>query len=163
MNEKPKNQGNLKGGAVLVVFALIAAAFLFTLPLIINATRGSAFGSDNFPYVSFYFSSLILLVPLAIGIIMLVKGIKHRDIMKSGRKTTCTIHKILRDKRGFEMIVIFRGDSGKEYFHIVYIDYQEAATFKDGEVIECYVKGEDCYVNQGHIVVVKQQQDDRFR
>ena len=70
-----------------------------------------------------------------------------------GRKTECKVHNVLRVRNGYQLIVSFRGDSGNQFMHSLYISYKDAALLKPDMVLECYVNGDDCYIDESRIVV----------
>ena len=82
------------------------------------------------------------------------KGAKYAKIKETGRKTSCEVYNILRVKNGYQMIVSYRGDSGREYKHSLYIGYNDAALIKPGMKVECYIQDDNCYIDESNIVVL---------
>ena len=155
-----KNQGNRTGGLILIIFSLVFAAF-FTTVSIILASFTPKMPGDMIPPFVFPIISAAIILPMMIGfgLRLFIKGNKSRRIMKTGRKTQCEVYNILRVKNGYQLIVSFRGDSGNEFKHAVDIGYKDAALLKPGQTIECYVDGDDCYVDIGHLVI---KEESRF-
>ena len=149
-----KHQSNRKSGFMLLGFGLIMAAFTITIVLVlIGVTKkmgNPSFLPMLFPAIG---GGLVIAIFVSLGVSMIVKGNKSRAIKNNGRKTKCEVYNVLRVKNGYQLIVTFRGDSGTEYKHGLYIDYQNAALLRPGLWIECYVQGEECYVDDSHIVI----------
>ena len=161
-----KTQGNRRGGLVMLIFGIVCLVLTVTSALIFaNALAGFYGGSDVGMFSPFpspvLFTALgmgtISLIPITIGLIFFIKGSKYASIQKKGRKSECRIHSIFHAKAGYDMIVSFHGESGKEYFHAVSINYHDAATLKPDMIVECFVLGEDCYIDEQHIKVISDE------
>lgn len=148
-----KNQANGKGGILLIIMGLVSACF--TVGWIIVAFHILPNNFPIFALIPACFVGLISLAFVGFGIWMLVKGGQSAKIKQDGRKSSCEIYNILRVKNGYQMVVTYKGESGTEYKQALYIGYQTAALFKPGMKIECYILGENCYVDPSHIVEVK--------
>ena len=162
-----KTQGNRRGGLVMLIFGIICLTLTVTTALIFaNSLTGFYSGSDVGLYGPFPLPVLftafgmgaISLIPIIVGLVFFIKGSKYASIQKKGRKSECRIHNILHTKSSYDMIVNYRGESGKEYFHAVTINYQYAATLKPGMVVECYILKEDCYIDEAHINVLTDEE-----
>ena len=149
-----KNQGNRKGGIVALVFGIIMAAFSVSAAVIFSSVSGSM-GGPTMPFYLFPLvgGSAIVLIFVGLGLSMLIKGNRSRKIMQTGRKTECKVHNVLCIRNGYQLIVTFRGDSGNEFKHMLYINYRDAALLKPDMTIECYVQGDNCYIDESHIVI----------
>ena len=149
-----KNQGNRTGGLLLLIFGLAVGVFsvVVTAVLVQVSSRMESFTMpiNLFPLIPGGFASLLL---VGVGLSMLIKGGQSRKIMQIGRKTECKVHNVLRVRNGYQLIVSFRGDSGNQFMHSLYISYKDAALLKPDMVLECYVNGDDCYIDESRIVV----------
>ncbi len=154
-----KSQNSPISGIILIVSGLIFAGFVVGISFVFANFAGN---NSHFPtfmiFIPAAFMGLIGLGFVGFGIWMVVRGRKSAKIKENGHKSTCEIFNILRVKNGYTMIVTYQGDSGTTYKHSLPISYQAAASFKAGMIVECYVQGEDCYVDGSHLVEV----DDRY-
>lgn len=149
-----KNQGNRAGGILLLAMAGVFAVFIAAVTIIVTNVTSKAQG----PIFPFYIAPIVvggIMLPVfvALGLSMLIKGNKSRAIMKTGRRSECKVYNILHMRNGFQLIVSFRGDSGNEFKHALYINYKDAALLRPDMTIECYIQGDDCYVDPSHIVI----------
>ena len=80
--------------------------------------------------------------------------------MKTGRKGSCKVYNIVCVKNGCQMIVSYRGESGTEYKQSLWINMKDAMLLKPDMWVECYLQGEDCYVDASHIKVVEKLDDE---
>ena len=153
-----KHQGNWVSGLILIIFGCVGLVMGVSCVLIFHFMVGVYEKTPMVFGMLFWFAAAAL-VPIIIGITLLVRGKQSAKIMRTGKQSSCVIHNILRVKNGYEMVVSYRGESGTEYKHGLYISLRDAELFKPGMRIECFIKGEDCYVDPTRIVEVK---DDEF-
>lgn len=145
-----KRQNNKLAGIILIIPCSLALCFMVAMFFVTaNLIKGNGFFA--FMYLPMAFMTLVIIALLVLGIRMIIAGKKAEAIQRNGKKSTCEIFNILRVQHGYQMIVIYKGESGNEYRQSVGINYQAAASFKPGMIIECYISGEDCYVDGLHV------------
>ena len=151
----------------MLVFGIICLVFTTASTLVFSSILSGFYGDPEQTWFGIIpspmlFGSLtmavISLIPIIIGLVFLVKGSKYASIKKKGRKSECRIHNIINVRSGYQMIVRFRGESGKEYMHEVSINYHDAALLKPDMILECYVLKEDCYIDEQHINILSDEE-----
>lgn len=159
-NMKVKQQVDMGSGIATLVIGLLAAAF------VLFAMLPSKDEIDNAG--SFFIFPLIMIIafgslPIILGIVIAVKGAKQKSVLKYGKKGKCVVFNILRTRNGYQMIVMYNGESSIQYLLGVMVNYKVAAMLKEGTVIECYILGEDAYVDIKHIAIVQDDFDSEDR
>ncbi len=151
---KMKSQGNRIGGLVFFVTGLamligmgIAATFVgIFAPQEIRLTLVASLLSPGLVFLPF----------TVIGLVTFIQAKKAETIMREGHKSTCTVFNVLTMRNSILVVVTYLGESGTEYRHSLYLTFRQAATVRPGMVIECYIKGEDCYVDPKNLIEVKE-------
>ncbi len=85
-----------------------------------------------------------------IGIHSLISGLRAYKSMTKGRKRECLIVNIESSKENScyrEITVSYRGESGDKHESIVPIFFIAAHKLRVGQIIECYVLNENCYID----------------
>ena len=149
-----KNQGNRRGGLILMGFGAFAILLMSLFAFIaINKIKDKI---DLSIFITpFIMIGIMMLFPIVFGLITFLKGNKYIKVKKNGRKSICEVYNVMRVKSGYSLVVSYRSDTGIEYKHMLYISYQTAMLLRPGMKIECYILGEDCYVDENNIVEVK--------
>ena len=144
-----KNQGSIGGGiAMIVIGAVISTVGIFVAWYVISTQSMSILMIP----VSFFY--LISITSIICGVVTLVKGIKGRKIMEQGTKRPATIvdkyytHSHQNHANVHHYIVIsYKSDTNQERQLRVQLNNRNAYRLERGMTIECYVLGEDCYVD----------------
>ena len=145
-----KRQSNKLAGIILIVPTSIALCVMVGMFFVAtNLVRDNGFYA--FMYLPMAFMTLVIAGMLVLGIRIVIAGKKADLVKQNGKKSTCEIFNIIRVQHGYQMIVTYKGESGNEYKQSVNVNYQAAASFKPGMIIECYISGEDCYVDGLHV------------
>ena len=151
---KTTNQGNRVGGAIALGFGIAMMVIMIVAEIIMGTV------APEQARMTLMFSILsvgILGLPMIIlGLVMLIKGSKAAAIKRDGHKSTCVVFNVLPMRYGTTLIVTYKGNSGTEYRHSLPIGYRAAQNVCPGMVIECYIQGEDCFVDEHNIVEVKE-------
>lgn len=153
---RTKTQGIISAGIIFIaVGAFIGSIGAFTLIFMLRTMTHSGY-SGFFPMFlfPFFFFFLISGATIVVGVINLVKGLKGRRILANGHKSQATILEkyytggYRHHGRITHYIVIkYKGDSGEERHLRVQLDYRNSYRLERGMIIECYVLGEDAYVD----------------
>ncbi len=153
-----KHQYDRKGGIILTVMGSVFVCFVLGITIGFGPFVGT--GPGLLVFVPAGLMAIVGIVLFVIGIRFIIRGTQSAKIKETGRKSTCEIFNVLRVKNGYIMTVTYKSDSGAEYMQALNIDYRTAAILKPGLTIECYVQGEDCFVDASHIVVIKNDDAD---
>ena len=107
--------------------------------------------------------SSCLFILLVISIILIILG--KKELNKSNIKDTNIEYirseaKIIsfRETKDdtyesiYYMIIEYIGESGKTHMSVVPIEHQNYVSSKVGNKIECFIKGEECYINSFNIL-----------
>lgn len=151
-----KTQGMVGIGiAFLIIGLVIASVGGFTIAFMLKTVFSSGF-SGFLPMfiIPCIFFALIAGITIAVGVINLVKGLNGRRILTRGHKSSCTIlekyytHGYQHHARITHYIIVkYKGDSGQEHHLRVQLDYRNSYRLEKGMVIECYILGEDAYID----------------
>lgn len=138
----------------LLIFTAICIALIFTFKDINSEQIGSIIT----------IVSVIDVVLLLVAVHLLRKGLKGYKSIKMGRKKECKIIDIMESKINTwykEVTVSYRGESEEKYNHVVAIDVGRASKLQVGQIIECYVLGERCYIDVDQpIKIIKQPEEE---
>ena len=159
MNAKNKRTSGILMGSMLIGGILFIGAIL--LPLIISDKTIEQ--ETKIGTIVIY--SFIALLFTIVGIYSLVKGLTAYKSMSRGRKRGCKIVDIINSKVNSmykEITVEYRGESGDKRRHIVPINFASASKLKVGQIIECYILKDDCYVDVEHLVILQEPEEIEF-
>ncbi|MBR5996543.1 MAG: hypothetical protein IK028_00755 [Bacilli bacterium] len=156
MNAKNKRTSGILMGSMLIGGILFIGAIL--LPLIISDKTIEQ--ETKIGTIVIY--SFIALLFTIVGIYSLVKGLTAYKSMSRGRKRGCKIVDIINSKVNSmykEITVEYRGESGDKRRHIVPINFASASKLKVGQIIECYIRKDECYVDVDHLVILQEPEE----
>lgn len=159
MNAKNKRTSGILMGSMLIGGILFIGAIL--LPLIISDKTIEQ--ETKIGTIVIY--SFIALLFTIVGIYSLVKGLTAYKSMSRGRKRGCKIVDIINSKVNSmykEITVEYRGESGDKRRHIVPINFASASKLKVGQIIECYILKDDCYIDVEHLVILQEPEEIEF-
>ena len=142
------------GGWILLGFGLLSVVFTTVITIVLfQVSRRMECLTMPIYLFPLLAGVLVALIFIGTGLFMVNKGMKSRRIMQTGKKAECRVHNVLRVKNGYQLVVTYRGDSGNEHMHSLYIKYQDALLLRPDMVLECYVDGEECYIDESHIAI----------
>ena len=141
----------LKSGSVLLLIFIIG---VIALPLIKIIGLGG-----------YIILGVILFIDLSISIVLIMFGIKELSknnsdsITDGGDKSFATIISFRRTNIDnissiYYMIIEYKGESGLTHKSIIPIDYEDYSSCRIGNKIECFIKGEECYIDSENITKV---------
>ena len=147
-----KTQGKISAGIAFIVIGLVVFSFgMFGFIMFFKSDSSQMNAIFIAPTIVFF---LISFLTVGVGAINLAKGIKGRGILINGHKSTGTIlekyHMTSRQNHAHithYIIISYKGDSNQEHKLRVQLDYRNFYCLERGMVIECYVLGEDAYVD----------------
>lgn len=156
MNAKSKRTSGILLGSMLIGAAILSGALL--LPLIIKEESIEQESKIGAIVIYCFIAALFLLI----GIYSLVKGLTAYRSMSQGRKRSCKIIEIINSKENSwykEVTVEYRGESGEKRQHIVPMNFASASKLKVGQIIECYIRKDECYVDVDHLVILQEPEE----
>lgn len=142
---------------MLLIFIVLAMGMQIGMAIFVLNTVGE--DVKMFVLAPIIFLSVALIIPISIIVIPFIQGRKFTSLKKTGREGTCEVFNILSTRTGYQLIVSYKGESGKEYKQSIYLTTPDAGLLKPGLTIGCYLKGEVCYVDPKNIVI---KEKDRF-
>lgn len=113
-------------------------------------------------FIPVYIFAPFVLIFLIAGIISIVKYNKIKKLKETGKKSVCKIVNFKEYSGGRScrvshyMIVEYKGFSGIKYNLKVRISGEVVHKTRIGDMIECYIQDELCYVDEEKIIVVNQ-------
>lgn len=141
-----KRQGSLTTGIITLIIAVIIAIIGVVVAIYLRQNN------SHFFYVPIFFASIMSTGGLVFGTINVIKGIKGRAVMRDGYKTSCVIvstgychsHSA---RKGPYIIVEYVSQTNQKRLLKVSPGFGDYTRLRMGATIECYVLGEDCYIN----------------
>ena len=157
-----KKQASMTTGGEFILGSIVM--FLVMLFMFLYLFGSSA---DNGTIIPEIFIPVYIFVPFGLifliaGIISIVKYNKIKKLKETGKKSVCKIvnfkeYSGARSCRvSHYMIVEYKGFSGIKYNLKVRISGEVVHKTKIGDMIYCYIDGDDCFVDVDDINVVKE-------
>ena len=156
MSNRNKYQSSKIAGIVLISISIIMVASLLLAAGVLAMTVGKEY---PFLFVVPSFGLFMPLIPFVLGVLILVRSIRGSAVVKNGKKVPCEIFRIVRVKNGYNMVIKYYGESGQDYRLSVPISYSTAIEFKEGMYVECYVNGEDAFLDTSNLREVEKPLD----
>lgn len=145
MNDKERQQGAIAEGIGFIIGGVL------TLGLMV-------FGIITVQPVLIAFMPFLALMLFAMGVFLVRRGIINKKVAAEGKKGTCVIEKFQtvggRGKATIWMTVSYLDDSGQKQNYAARVNDEAITNLKKGMRIECYVLGNECYVDPNNIRVV---------
>ena len=98
---------------------------------------------------------VMYLLGFVVSLIMFINGLRSERVKKLGKLSKCKVFNIASSRRFTSMVVEYKSESGAIRKLSVPLTFSQIALFKPDMVIECYVLGEDCYVDMKNIKEIK--------
>ena len=145
MNDEERQQGDIAGGIGFIIggvlmLGLMVFGIIFVQPVLIA------------------FMPLLALMLFAMGVFLIRRGVINKKVAAEGKKGTCVIEKFQtvggRGKATIWMTVSYLDDSGQKQNYAAIVNDEAITNLKKGMRIECYVLGNECYVDPNNIRVV---------
>ena len=143
-----KKQGNVTTGIITLAIAVVIAAIGTAVAIFLKHSDNTYF------YIPIIFAGFLSIGGLIMGTIDLLKGIKGLRVMRDGYQTSCEIvyigHRSSTTSHGGGspyMVVQYKSETNQDRLLRVYVNFSNVFRLRTGMKIECYVRGEDCYVN----------------
>ena len=156
MSNHNKFQSPKIAGIALIAISIIMVASLLLATGALALTVGKEY---PFLIVMPSFGLFMPLIPFVLGVLFLVRSIRGSAVAKNGKKVPCEIFRIVRVKNGYNMVIKYYGESGRDYRLSVPISFSTAIEFKEGMYVECYVNGEDAFLDTSNLREVEKPLD----
>ena len=143
-------QGSVGGGVFFIIFSLVFMGVGFWML--------SSFGFSSM-------TSLMFVVMIMIGAFLLVAGITtvrrgkiNQKVAQHGKRSTCIVSefRVIGRRYGHSiwMDAIYKDEHGIDRRYSASVGTDAITNLKKGMRIECYVLGNECYVDPNNIRVV---------
>ena len=141
-----KRQGNIVLGIVEIIGAMVFAGIIVAVTFYIQQKGFQYF------FIPVIIAALVLITGLISGIIDLVRGLRGRRTMRDGYKTSCVIvstgyYHSHSARKGPYIIVEYVSQTNQKHLLRVSPGLGDYTRLRIGTTIECYVLGENCYIN----------------
>ena len=157
---KPKIK---KASSIIIFVICMACLIMFTAICLSLVFSTKDITSEQIGF-TIVFMSVVDSILAFIGIYSLISGLRAYKSMTKGRKRECLIVNIEVSKENScyrEITVSYRGESGDKHESIVPIFFSDAQKLRVGQIIECYVLNENCYIDVDRpIKILKEPEED---
>ena len=161
-----KTSGSIGLGVFFIVIGLLMTgllSFIFYLNIDMSNRDGGSFSTtaDTMTTIMPIFLSLMTLIVFFMGIRSIVRGLIDKKVKAHGKKSVCTIKEFKVTSNRYSatiwMDVKFKTQSGKEDIYSARVHQDAINRFQQGMKFECYVLGENCYVDPNNLRVVEKE------
>ena len=161
-----KSSGSIGLGAFFIVISLILTGLLiYVFSLIIELY--TKYDENYFTMANGMTGFMAVVVSLmtpfvfVMGVLNIKKGLTDKKVKAHGKKSVCTIKEFKvthsRYSATIWMDVKFKTQSGKEDVYSARVHQDAINRFQQGMRVECYVLGENCYVDPDNLRVVEKE------
>ena len=161
-----KASGSIGAGAFCCGLAVLWMAFYTTIMILIeNNYRDfrvdeSFFGEPRV-LITFILMGSASLFIFILGVLEIKRGLTDKKVRANGKRSVCRIEdfKVRSNRYGHTiwMDVRFKTASGKEDHYSARVGQDAINKFKQGMSVECYVLGENCYVDPKNLRLVEKE------
>ena len=148
-------QGSVGGGVFFIIFSLVFMGVGFWML--------SSFGFSSMTSLMFVVMIMAGAFTLVVGIMAIRRGKIDQKVAKHGKRSTCIVSefRVIGRRYGHTiwMDVIYKDEHGIDRRYSASVGTDAITNLKKGMRIECYVLGNECYVDPNNIRVVD---DDNF-
>ena len=163
-----KASGSIGLGAFYCGLGIIVMAFYTTI-LILTENNYRDFRVDESLFteprviIMFILLACVSLWVFTLGVFEIKRGLTDKKVRANGKRSVCRIEdfKVRSNRYGHTiwMDVRFKTASGKEDRYSARVGQDAINKFKQGTMIECYVLGENCYVDKNNLRAVETEED----
>ena len=143
-------QGSVGGGVFFIIFSLVFMGVGFWML--------SSFGFSSMTSLMFVVMIMIGAFMLVVGIITVRRGKINQKVAQHGKRSTCIVSefRVIGHRYGHSiwMDVIYKDEHGIDRRYSASVGTDAITNLKKGMRIECYVLGNECYVDPNNIRVV---------
>ena len=143
-------QGSVGGGVFFIIFSLVFMGVGFWML--------SSFGFSSMTSLMFVVMIMIGAFMLVVGITTVRRGKIDQKVAQHGKRSTCIVSefRVIGRRYGHSiwMDVIYKDEHGIDRRYSASVGTDAITNLKKGMRIECYVLGNECYVDPNNIRVV---------
>ena len=143
-------QGSVGGGVFFIIFSLMLMGVGFWML--------SSFGFSSIHSLMFVVMIMAGAFTLVVGIMTIRRGKIDQKVAKHGKRSTCIVSefRVIGRRYGHSiwMDVIYKDEHGIDRRYSARVGTDAITNLKKGMRIECYVLGNECYVDPNNIRVV---------
>ena len=143
-------QGSVGGGVFFIIFSLVFMGVGFWML--------SSFGFSSMTSLMFVVMIMIGAFMLVVGITTVRRGKINQKVAQHGKRSTCIVSefRVIGRRYGHSiwMDVIYKDEHGIDRRYSASVGTDAITNLKKGMRIECYVLGNECYVDPNNIRVV---------
>ena len=143
-------QGSVGGGVFFIIFSLVFMGVGFWML--------SSFGFSSIHSLMFVVMIMIGAFMLVVGIMTVRRGKINQKVAQHGKRSTCIVSefRVIGHRYGHSiwMDVIYKDEHGIDRRYSASVGTDAITNLKKGMRIECYVLGNECYVDPNNIRVV---------
>ena len=161
-----KASGSIGLGAFYCGLGIFVMAFYTIIMILINNSYrefkvdASVFDEPRL-VVSFTLLACISLFIFILGVFEIKRGLTDKKVRANGKRSVCRIEnfKVRSNRYGHTiwMDVKFKTASGKEDRYSAKVGQDAINKFQQGMSVECYVLGENCYVDPKNLRLVERE------
>ena len=161
-----KASGKIGLGAFYCGLGIFVMAFYTIIMILINnnyrefKVDASVFYEPRL-VVSFTLLACVSLWIFVMGVFEIKRGLTDKKVRANGKRSVCRIEdfKVRSNRYGHTiwMDVRFKTASGKEDHYSARVGQDAINKFKQGMSVECYVLGENCYVDPKNLRLVEKE------
>jgi len=161
-----KASGSIGLGAFYCGLGIFVMAFYTIIMILINNSYrefkvdASVFDEPRL-VVSFTLLSCVSLWIFTMGVFEIKRGLTDKKVRANGKRSVCRIEnfKVRSNRYGHTiwMDVKFKTASGKEDRYSAKVGQDAINKFQQGMSVECYVLGENCYVDPKNLRLVERE------
>ena len=163
-----KASGSIGAGAFCCGLSVLWMAFYTTIMILIeNNYRDfrvdESFFSEPRVLITFILMGSASLFIFILGVLEIKRGLTDKKVRANGKRSVCRIEdfKVRSNRYGhsIRMKVKFKTASGQQDYYSASVGQDAINKFKQGMMIECYVLGENCYVDKDNLRAVETGED----
>ena len=161
-----KASGSVGLGAFYCGLGVFMIAFYTIIMILINNSyrefkvAASIFGEPRI-VISFTLLVCVSLWMFVLGVFEIKRGLTDKKVRANGKRSVCRIEdfKVRSNRYGHTiwMDVKFKTASGKEDRYSARVGQDAINRFQQGMSVECYVLGENCYVDPKNLRLVERE------
>ena len=161
-----KASGSVGLGAFYCGLGVFMIAFYTIIMILINNSYrefkvdASIFGEPRI-VISFTLLVCVSLWMFVLGVFEIKRGLTDKKVRANGKRSVCRIEDFKvrsnRDGHTIWMDVKFKTASGKEDRYSARVGQDAINRFQQGMSVECYVLGENCYVDPKNLRLVERE------
>ena len=163
-----KSSGSIGLGAFYCGLGIFVIAFYTIIMILINNDYREFKVDASIFYearivITFTLLACVSLWIFTLGVFEIKRGLTDKKVRANGKRSVCRIEdfKVRSNRYGhsIRMKVKFKTASGQQDYYSASVGQDAINKFKQGMSVECYVLGENCYVDKNNLRAVETEED----